>query len=297
MKFNIVLGNHPPQAINTTRDHTLIIRGGLEEAGHLATLSMTEVFHDSINVFYDYFTEEFSPRYFESLWETGYQYGLITTEMLAEDGHFNFVKNEHSQARIDAIRQVAVGAKFVWAMHEPSLKSFRALTGDVPCHPLPLGYCSLVKETKCLPIKDRNIDFLFFGIPTPYRHAILEKLASYGYVVRHIYDVPGFIRNSVIERSKINLSLRQHDKWDQPSMGRISYLVSNRCAVAVERTVNGKPYEAYAISAPPESFIETCMTAISDAGTFDRAEQYASNFERDLPMKKIMSELLEKTFG
>jgi hypothetical protein len=295
MKFNIVLGNHPPLAINTTRDHTLIIRGGLEEAGHFAQLSMSDVFHDEINVFYDFFNAD-SCDYFRFLRFAGYEYGLITTEIL-KDGFLNYRDDNANRLRIEALKEIAPHARFVWVMHEPSLESYRTLSGHDRCYVLPLGYSRSVQELRRLPYDDRDIDFLFFGLPTPYRQSLLGELADRGFVSRHIYDVPGFIRNSVIERTKINLSLRQNENWDQPSVGRISYLVSNRCALIIEQTANGRPYEDYAVTAAPDAFVESCVETISNNSFQELAEQYAEAFKNDFPMNEIMTRLLQKTFG
>jgi len=295
MKFNIVLGNHPPHAINTTRDHTLIIRGGLEEAGHSAQLSMNDVFHDEMNVFYDFFNAD-APEYFRFLRNAGYEYGIITTEIL-KDGVLNYQADPTSAARIKAINDISRHARFVWVMHEPSLDSYRDLSGHDRCHGLSLGHTEKVHEIACRPYEERDIDFLFFGLPTPHRLALLEKLGSYGYVTRNIYDLPGFIRNSTIERSKINLSLRQNAIWDQPSVGRISYLVSNRCALIVEKTANGRPYEDYAIAVSPDELVEACIDMLISGKYGEFAEYHANAFQRDFPMKRMMAELVQKTFG
>src|SRR5580704_100640 len=111
MKFNIALGNHPSHAINTTRDHTLIIKGGLEEAGHFAQLSWKSVFHDEVNIFYD-FINPTNIDYFRSVREAGYRYGLIMTEIL--DGvRINDRVNRDVRKRIAATREVAAHAQFL----------------------------------------------------------------------------------------------------------------------------------------------------------------------------------------
>lgn len=295
MKFNIVLGNHPPHAINTTRDHTLIIKSGLEEAGHIAQLSMNDVFHNEMNVFYDFFESQ-SPQYFRFLRNAGYDYGLITTEIL-KDGRMNYRDSEVSSARIHAVQKIARHARFVWVMHEPSLESYRQLSGHNRCWVLPLGYAQGAQELRLLPYSDRDIDFLFFGLLTPHRQSLLKKLASYGFVLRHVYNVPGFIRNSYIERAKINLSLRQDDAWDQPSVGRITYLVSNGCLVIAEQTANGRPYEDYTLATPPEEFIDTCVANLLDPLFPAAAEERSRAFRRDFPMAQMMRRLIHQTLG
>jgi hypothetical protein len=295
MKFNIVLGNHPPHAINTTRDHTLIIKGGLEEAGHFAHLSVNDAFTDAVNIIYDFITPD-NLDYFRSLQKDGLSFGLITTEIL-HARKLNYRNDETARARIEATQKVASRARFLWVMHEPSLSSYKELCGHDRCYALPLGYSKLAKEIRRFPYEARDIDFLFFGYLTPYRHAILNALAQRGFVTKHVYDAPGFIRNSMIERTKINLALRQNAIWDQPSAGRISYLVANRCAVIAERTANGRPYENYTITVEPDSFIDACIDTISNRSYCALADQLADAFERDFPMKEIMSKLIQQTFG
>jgi hypothetical protein len=294
-RFNIVLGNHPPHAILTTRDHTLIIKGGLEEIGHFAQLSFEDVFRDAINVFYDYLTGE-SPAYFQSLREKGYKYGLITTEILGEQS-INYRSDDTAQERIEATKEIAKYAEFLWVMHKPSLENFKILSGNERCYYLPLGYTGAVNELRYLPHHNRDIDFLFFGYLTPYRKKIMDEIRSRGFVLSHIYNVPAFIRNSMIERSKINLVLRQNETWDQPSVGRISYLVTNRCAAIAEQTANGAPYEDYVIAVPPEDFVETCVRTISDDSYWVLADTHHERFKKNHPVKSIMKNLVEKTFS
>lgn len=292
MKFNIVLGNHPPHGINTTRDHTLIIRGGIEEAGHAARLSLDEVTRHEVNVFYDYFKADNVP-YFRSLREAGIKYGLITTEIL-QDGKINFGA---AHVRIQATAEIGHHAEFIWVMHEPSLENFRNLCRTEKCHYLPLGYSRAAQELRLPPPEQRHIDFLFFGLLTPYRKKILAALEGSGFTVLHTYNTPGFIRNSIIENSKINLVLRQNKKWEQPSVGRIIYLVTNGCAAIGEKTSAGAPYENYLKVVEPADFIEACKHMLRNEPYWDQARQYQEAFGRDFPMKGIMERLIEQTFG
>jgi hypothetical protein len=295
MKFNILLGNHPAQAINTTRDHTLIIRGGLEEAGHFAQLSFDQFFPGEVNLFYDFISSENLPM-FRALKQGGHAYGLITTEIL-KDGKMNHNETDWFRDRIAATREVAQNAQFVWVMHEPSMASYRELCGHERCYYLPLGYSKPAHELRHVPYADRDIDFMFFGMPTAHRKAVLEKFRGTAFNVQLVYNLPGFIRNSLVERTKINISLRQTPTWDQPSAGRISYLVSNHCAVVVEQTANGRPYEDYVVAVSTEQFAQTCMEMISNNSYQAAAEQRAEDFRRDFPMKLLMERLLEQTFA
>ncbi len=292
MKFNIVLGNHPAHGINTTRDHTLIIRGGLEEAGHNARLSFDQVTNDEINIFYDYFDAQ-SSAYFHTLRDSGIQYGLICTEIL-ENMRINA---RAAGARIAALREIGQNAEFVWVMHEPSLANYRELIGHEKCLYLPLGYSEAIRELRMRPWRERHIDFVFFGLLTPHRIRILTTLKQRGHTVVHTYNTPGFIRNSIVENSRINLVLKQHDKWPQPSVGRICYLVSN-CAVAMaERTSLGDPYENYLHTADSSNYVQSCENLIGMDDAPMRAEEFRSNFRNERPMREIMSGLIDNTFS
>jgi hypothetical protein len=295
MKFNLALGNHPPLAMNTPRDHTLVIKAGIEEAGHFAHLSMHDVFSDAVNVFYDFITPE-NISYFRDLCERSVRFGLITTEIL-EDGTLNHRTDAEALARIQATTEIARHAEFLWVMHEPSVDGYKQLCGHSRCHFLPLGYSAQVREIRRFPYDLRDIDFLLFGYLTPYRRKILSALKKRGFAVAHLYDAPGFVRNSMVERTKINLALRQNETWQHPSVGRISYLVTNRCAVIAERTPYGLPYENYTIRAEPDELVEVCADTISNGTYWTLADQYADAFERDFPMGKLMAALIGKTFA
>lgn len=294
MHFNIVLGAHPVDVINTARDHTLLIKAGIEEAGHTCSLSMTETFRSCVNIFYDYFTDEFSSRYFEQLSKNGVRYGLICTEPLDAAGNYYGVKSALGDHRMAETRKIAAAAEFLWVMPESSVPHYRRHVGHPGASYLALGYCEGAREIRHVPYEKRLIDFLFFGGPTPHRVEMLRKLSERGHVVKHIYNVPGFVRNSLVEQTKVNLSIKQDIRWPQPAVGRICYLVSNHCVLVSERTANGKSYEDYTFPADTENFIELCELVLRDEHAQHLANLNSLKMSTDLSMSGIMQRLIGK---
>jgi len=293
-RFNVVLGNHPPYAITTTRDHTLMIVGGLREAGFDTVMNYDEALPNRINLYYDYLHNQAEVEHFRSLRARGVKYALITTEIMTADT-INGVGDETARKRIEMTRAVAESAEFLWVMHEPSIPQYATLAASKKCHHLPLGYSKCIEEIKYYAYNERDFDFLFFGLLTDYRRERLAALRQRGHKVAHVYNIPAFIRNSMIERTRINLILRQTRDWTQPAVGRLVYLVSNGCAVIAEKTLNGAPYEPYAIAVDPDKFVDECERVLLSEPFWDTAAKNQSLLKKRLPMAEIMSLLVERT--
>lgn len=293
MRFNIVLGNHPREVLNTTRDHTLIIAGGLRDAGHEAAIGLGTAHRDQINLFYDCLDERTAGTY-RQLKAGGYRFGIVCTEIMPGDGTVNGRTDDGARSWLAGLAEVGRLADFVWVMHGPSLESIRALTGNPRCFYLPLGFTPAAREIRHV---EPDIDFLFFGKLTRYRAGFLQELANRGHRVEHVYNVPGFIRNALIGRARINLALRQDENWDQPSAGRLSYLVTNRCAVVCDQTANGLPYESYTVRAPAANFVAACEEALRGRAWLSQAEEFAEAFAREQALGPVYAELVQRTFA
>ena len=81
---------------------------------------------------------------------------------------------------------------------------------------------------------DKDIDVVFFGQPSVWRNALLDRLAAAGLVVRQLDATYDRERDAWIARAKLVLAL--HFEPGTPfAVGRVVYPLSNRCAVVVER--------------------------------------------------------------
>jgi hypothetical protein len=80
---------------------------------------------------------------------------------------------------------------------------------------------------------DKDIDVLFYGELSPHRRAVLERLETAGRRVVWLRSVYGAERDTWIARAKLVLNL--HYRPGAPfEIGRVAYLLSNRCAVVCE---------------------------------------------------------------
>ena len=74
----------------------------------------------------------------------------------------------------------------------------------------PVGYSPIWERE--MPRVQEDIDILFFGSLTPRREKFLNSLRS-KYNVRAYRDIFGKERDELINRSKITLNIKAHDKW------------------------------------------------------------------------------------
>jgi hypothetical protein len=94
----------------------------------------------------------------------------------------------------------------------------------------PLWTHPKLNRIKHLPMRERDIDFLFFGAGCARRTRVLNGLSALGFNVKHLFGVYGAERDLWIARSKVVLNIHQYDNalFEQV---RVIYLENNGCTV------------------------------------------------------------------
>ena len=105
-----------------------------------------------------------------------------------------------------------------------------------------------------------------------------------------------FARTSLIERSKICLSLNKRENWPIPSVGRVSYLINNGALVVWEEPSYETGHEPYSLAVAIDAIVETCAAVIGDYDP-GLGERNALAYQRDLPMSKILRRAVAETCG
>lgn len=118
----------------------------------------------------------------------------------------------------------------VWDYDQRNLVRLRALGNRLAVVVAP-GY--LPEFVRIVPSPHADIDVLFYGQMSPHRNAVLKALERTGCRVEWLRHVYGAERDAWIARSRLVLNLHYRPRAPL-EIGRIVYLLCNRCAVVTE---------------------------------------------------------------
>ena len=293
MSINILYGNLKPHLWETVTDGIHFVRHALEAAGVPVRVGTNQLDTKAINLFFDRFYED--PALPRQLKAGGVRYGLVCTELVGLDGSWNYgLAAESEPGTYAAFELAARTADFVWCFHEFSVAACRTMNPRTAY--LPLGHLGAMATLADLPWPERDIDALLCGMPSSRRDALAADLGKQG--VRMCYPslpVPLAVRDSLMERSRLNLSVQKTDRHDVVSVTRICHSVVNRVPVLLETTDLENPYTKYCLVAPPGEVSAAVQhhLAHTDLEAWARARYDALRAE--LPMKAIMERVLTET--
>ncbi len=151
----------------------------------------------------------------------------------------------------------------IWDYSQTNVEALRALGATRVVH-CPLGYMPSMQNID--PVKDEDIDVLFYGAVNPRRAEILEALEATDLNVKRLYGVYGKDRDDMIARSKIVLNLRFYEKGIF-EIFRCSHLFANRKCVVSEEGHQDPELEAFAQRATAyvsrDKIVDRCLTLVS----------------------------------
>lgn len=162
---------------------------------------------------------------------------------------------------------------------------------------LPIGYCSCLMS-KAPPSKQKDIDVLFIGSPSPRRSEILMRLQRNGVKTHEAFGVYGMERDSLIARAKvqINIHYAPHALMEQP---RLAYLLANNCVVLSETSSFEPENEEWGKGCTLAAYEQLPMTAefLVDAttATLRTLRDKAKQFMETRPIEPFLSDALRKT--
>lgn len=284
MHFHFCSANHNEVGRRTLDDMYQWFRVGLSALGHSVTLSDTEYEPRAVNVVWEYFM----PGAAEALRDSGVRYGVIATEVFDGRG-FNYLRDERFTQRWKGFCVAAEGASFIWSMVESNLPVFEWFA---PSAYVELGFC----EELCLKgSAEPDIDFSFLGFHTPYRTGLLDRLDKRCHVI-----TPGKIlsvseRNELILRTRINLSLKQSERWPIPSPTRTGLALMARRGLAAERTqIVTRQAEIGPMTPVGKDFVDFAMDQLNGPWR-EQADAAYERYRVELPMVRIMERVLDGT--
>jgi len=292
MSFNILYGNLPAHLWETVTDTIQFVRAALEANGVATRVGTNQLDSKSINLFFDRFYEE--PAMPTILKAAGVRYGLICTEVIDPDGRWNFGAEGDDAANLAAFELAARQADFVWCLFERSLEACRKLNPRTAY--LPFGYVETMETLAQTKWSERDIDLLLCGLPSPRRDALMAKLAGEGFRTGYPgIPVPLTIRDALMERARLSLSVQKTERHDIVSVSRISHSIINRVPLLLETADTANRFVKYCLLAAPGTVAETAARHLRETDLEAWAGARYEEFRSEMPMAAAMRHVLDAT--
>ncbi len=293
MNVNIMLSNLKPHLWEMVADSVRFVAGALEECGVAVKIGTSQLDPAALNLFFDRFYIE--PNFPTQMKMGKVKYGLICTEVIAPDGTWNYGAEGNDPATFAAFELAAKNAEFIWCLLEESVEACREMNPNTAY--LPFGYLKKMETLKPLPSSEKDIDFLMCGFPSDRRQKLTTELAEAGHEVYYpAMPVPTYLRDSLMERSHVNLSLQKTDSHSIISVTRICHSVINRVPVLLEHSGAPNPYTDLCMTAAVGDVTQFAGTCLAQDSLEDLAEQNYQKLKATLPMDEIMADVLQKTW-
>lgn len=292
MDFNILLGNLKPHLWEMVSDSVRFVRLALEAEGAAVRVGTNQLDNRAINLFFDRFYEDQNLPHQMKL--SGIRYGLVCTEVLSTDGAWNYGAEGGDGAAFAAFELAARGAAFVWCLLEESVPACTAMNANTAY--LPFGFLPAMATLRRAPAKSRDIDVLLCGLPSPRRDTIMQQFAADGLAICYpAMPVPAHVRDALMERSRINLSIQKTDAHEIISVSRICHSVINRVPVLLETSRADARFAKLCLTAVPgeadakRHLRDTDLEAWAEA----RYQELADTMPMAATMKRVLDETLE----
>lgn len=286
MRFNVVfLG--PESILALRQDFLLALRHGLARCGHDVSLDWNRVDPSRVNLLVGAY---FLPREkILQIAKSGLNYAVVNTEVIKDDLlNHNPDKVDFLGAYVPLIQRGA----FAWDVIQDNVPEYARY--DVAARFLRWGY--LPELETIVHAEDKTLDYYFFGTMSARRKEMLAALDRAGFKGRHDHSSPGFVRNELIGRSKVQLNIIQKDIYTHVNSFRICMLANNRCAILSERETDPAGYLQYAQVTDAARFVADMASLITGAQWARVGERAYEDFKK-IPMKDCLEELLEQTFA
>ncbi len=292
MDFNILLGNLKPHLWEMVSDSVRFVRLALEAEGATVRVGTNQLDNHAINLFFDRFYEDQNLPHQMKL--AGIRYGLVCTEVLSADGTWNYGAEGGDGAEFAAFELAARNAAFVWCLLEESVPACAAMNANTAY--LPFGYLPGMETLRRAPAHRRDIDVLLCGLPSTRRDLIMQAFADDGLAVCYpAIPVPAHVRDALMERSRINLSIQKTDAHEIISVSRICHSVINRTPVFLETSHADTSFAKLCLTANPGDAAAAVKGHLRDTDLEAWAEARYQELKDTMPMAKPMQRVLAET--
>lgn len=286
MKFNIAyLG--PEWLFHLRRDFILVLKYSLEDLGHTVNIEGASVDASAVNLIIGaYFLKS---NQINQIADSNIKYINVNTEIIASDMlNYNPEKVDFMGAYLPMIKS-GIARWDVILDNIPKYEQYQT-----SAHFLRWGYHPKMKDISHRNNKD--LDYYFFGMLSPRRIEILNRLKSAGLIGIADHSCPYFLRNDRISRAKINLNLIQDDKYSHVNSFRICYLANNNCYILSENESDPAGYLQYAEIIRPDQIVEDIFKSIN-SNAWKTKGDFATDLFKKTQMNSILADLIEKTFA
>jgi hypothetical protein len=286
MKFRILFPG-PEEVLQVRRDFLMALRLGLEKNGHDVSFETKQFDPGRFTLIVGgYFLRADVQR---KVAESGNPYAVINTEVIAKDMlNHRPDKTDFTGAYLPMMR----AGKFVWDVIMDNLAEHKRY--GIAAHFWRWGHLDELADVP--QARDKDLDFYFFGMASPRRQQIMQRLAQAGFKGRYDHACQYFIRNDLIGRAKVQLNMIQADHFTHVNSFRICYLANNRTAILSEKETDPAGYLDYARVASADQFKDALADLIRGDAWKKLAEQSHEKF-RLQPMKELTERLLDESFG
>lgn len=290
---NLFLGNHPYVAQETLRDFCMAYSGALTSLGHFVLFAPTLLPPPAINLVFEHFDDGFTAILEPML--ARIRVGLICTEPYAGNPMSD---TTYRQMRVTNMKRIGAGCRFVWCVDPASFAAHQTVFGHDRVYQTPIGYTETLADLQAVPPAEKIWDVCFTGSMTDYREALLGQLKAAGLSVIHGL-FPHYIRQSIMQRSRLQLTLKQGPDLSLPSQMRMAYCLANDLPLVSD--LGGRapetPVEAYVTAVAPGQLASWCVDFI--AGRQDAAAMQAkvAVFKRECRMDKAIEAIVAQSFA
>jgi len=292
MDFNILVGNLKPHLWEMVSDSVRFVRLGLEGAGASVRVGINQLDPGAINLFFDrFYVDQNLPHQMKL---AGIRYGIVCTEVLSEDGTWNYGAEGTNGAEFAAFELAAKNADFVWCLLEESVAACVAMNANTAY--LPFGYLAAMETVHRVPAADRDIDVLLCGLPSPRRDAVMEAFAELGLATCYPgMPVPAHLRDALMERARLNLSIQKTNAHGIISVSRICHSVINRVPVILETGDADAAFARYCLTAAPGEAVAAASGHLAETDLEAWAEARYQELAHTMPMTDTMARVMAET--
>jgi hypothetical protein len=125
---------------------------------------------------------------------------------------------------------------------------------------------------------------------------LTEEISASGHEVYYPeMPVPAYLRDALMERSKINLSLQKTRSHNTISVTRICHSIINKVPVLLEYSGPSNAYSDFCIIAEVGGVIEKAHECITQTDLVQIADENYHKLKSELPMNEMMAEVLDTT--
>ena len=296
-RIYIYTGNHNHYAGIT--DLVMMLRNGARDCGYDAVASHEPV-AGQWNIFIENFTDQRQQQFIRSRWRPGTRYIVLCTEALTGrsfndglvSGHAHYGDGDYWQLRFEGFRSLLDLTDELWVLAQSQLGAYREAFPDKRVSLLSHGWVSGMATVEHRPESEKDLDFFFSGTLTPFRRRILEALGATHGVAISPQAGADYLRNDLLARAKVCLSIPLSAENRTPSVSRIHFHLQNSNFVLQHQYAESCDLDSFVLHAPAADFVDWARACLDIGNRREIACAASARFREEMPMTRFMGPLL-----